>query len=193
MSNNPLELFSRLNLTVITEPDEQGLELMRQLQRTRARVEHRWPVPERIGENTDLVLCEFVPDLSRRYVWMPGEAEAAVVVLLPASGQTNLAGVKGVLPDAVLHRPYRPDAISMALIVAWDHFSNMRRQRNRIARLDENVRSLRQIERAKHIIMRRKNLSEINALNEIRDMAMAQRVSIATLAAQLVDSQNDLS
>ena len=193
MSKNPFEFFSRLNVSLITELDAQGAELMRHLQKTRARVEHRWPMPERIGDNADLIICEYSPDLSRRYAWMPGEAGAAVIVLIPAVENVDLSGLKAAIPDAVLHRPYRSEAISTALIIAWDHFSHARRQRARIARLDENVRSLRQIERAKHIIMEQKNLSETNALNELRSMAMARRLSMAALASQLIDMQNDLS
>ncbi|MCP1200594.1 ANTAR domain-containing response regulator [Notoacmeibacter sp. MSK16QG-6] len=193
MSGNPLEIFSRLNLTLITELDEQGMVLMRQLQRTRAQVMHRWPMPERIGENTDMVLCEYSPDLSRRYAWMPGEAGAAVVVLAPGGAAIDLAGLKAALPDAVLHRPYGTGAVSAALILAWDHFTQARRQSARIARLDENVRSLRQIERAKHLIMKQKNISESNAISELRNMAMSRRISMAALASQLVDSKNNVS
>lgn len=189
MSKNPLEIFSRLNIMLITELDEQGMGLLRQVQRTRARVEHRWPVPEKIGDNTDIVICEYSPDLSRRYAWMPGEAAAAVIVLMPSVENLDLSGLKAATPDAVLHRPYRWDAVSAAMIVAWDHFSYVQRQRTRISRLDENVRSLRQIERAKHIIMRQKNISESNALSELRSMAMSRRMSMAALASQLIDTQ----
>ncbi len=81
MPKRVVDQFSRLNITLITELDEQGQSLFRQLQRTRARVQQYWPIPEKIGENTDIVLCEFVSDISRRYTWMPGEATAASIIL----------------------------------------------------------------------------------------------------------------
>lgn len=193
MAKNPLDHFSRLTITLITELDEQGLSLMRQLQRTRASIHHRWPIPERIGENTDIVICEYTPDLSRRYSWMPGEATAASIMLLPQSELFDIRGLQAALPDAVIHRPYHSNAVLSALVVGWDHFSFCRRQRTRIARLDENVRNLRHIERAKQLIMADKNINEHKAFNVLRTMAMERRMSIAALAEYLVDSRENLS
>jgi two-component system, response regulator / RNA-binding antiterminator len=184
--------FSRLSITLITELDEQGQSLMRQLQRTRARVNHRWPIPERVGESTDIVVCEFTPDMSRRYAWMPGEATAASIILLPQSGQYDLSCLQASIPDAVIHRPYQPNAVLTALTIGWDHFSFCSRQRGRIARLDENLRTLRDIERAKHFIMADKNINEHNAFNVLRTMAMERRMTIAALAGSLVDSRESV-
>ena len=181
------EVFAQLSMTLVCEGDEQGMKLLRSLQRTRARVEQRWPMPERVGDNCDILLCEFTPDLSRRYAWMPGEAKAAVIVLLPQSGRFDVGRFRAAVPDAALHRPYTPAAVDAALSLAWDHFSFCRRQRTRISRLDENVRSLRNIERAKHIIMAARNISELNAFNVLRSMAMERRMTVAALAASLVD------
>lgn len=186
----PLEQFSRLTITLISELDEQGGFLLRELQRTRARVKQRWPIPERIGDETDIVVCEYMPDLSSRYDWVPGETKAASIILLPQSGQYDIRRLQAALPDAVIHRPYLSQAVQTALVMGWDHFSFARRQRGRIARLDENVRSLRDIERAKLVIMAEKNVSEYKAFNVLRDMAMDRQITIAALAASLVDSKH---
>jgi len=189
IAKRPLDQFSRLTITLVCEADEQGQFLMRELQRTRANVKQRWPFPERIGDETDIVLCEYLPDLSGRYTWMPGEATAASIVLLPHAGQYDICMLQSSLPDAVIHRPYLSQSILTALVIGWDHFSFARRQRNRIARLDENLHSLRDIERAKMVIMIEKNISEYKAFNLLRDMAMDRRITIAALAATLVDSK----
>lgn len=192
MAPGTIDQFSRATITLICEPDDQGRLLMRELQRTRARVVHRWPMPERIGEGTDIVIVEFDADIARRYVWMPGEASAAVIVLLPQSGRYDMRRLQAALPDAVIHRPYLPHAIVTALTVGWDHFSYARRQRIRIQRLDENVRALRDIERAKHYIMEDKNTNENNAFNILRTMAMERRMTVAAIAASIVDSRQNL-
>lgn len=190
MATRPLDTFSRLTITLVCEPDEQGQFLMRELQRTRAQVKQRWPVPERVGGETDILVCEYLPDLSGRFAWMPGEASAALIVLLPRAGQYDLRVLQRSLPDAVIHRPFLSHTILTALVIGWDHFSFARRQRSRIARLDENVRSLRDIERAKLIIMAEKNINEYKAFNVLRDMAMERRITIAALSASLVDSKH---
>lgn len=188
----PLEQFSRLTITLISELDEQSKFLLRELQRTRARVKQRWPVPERIGEETDIVVCEYLPDLSNRYAWMPGETTAASIVLLPQSGQYDMRRLQAALPDAVIHRPYLSHAVQTALVVGWDHFSFARRQRSRIARLDENLRALRNIERAKLVIMTERKISEYKAFSVLRDMAMERQITIVELAASLVDNKNGI-
>ncbi|MET2831125.1 ANTAR domain-containing protein [Mesorhizobium shangrilense] len=167
MAGGSPDQFSRITITLVGELDEQGHFLLRELQRTRARVNHRWPIPEHIGEDTDIVLCQFVPDLSRRYTWMPGEANAAGIALLPQNGLYDMRPLEAALPDAVLHRAYLPHAVLTALSIAWDHFSFCRRQRVRIARLDETIRSLRDIERAKHLIMA-DNLRPLGAICSTR-------------------------
>jgi AmiR/NasT family two-component response regulator len=75
-------------------------------------------------------------------------------------------------------------------MLALDHFSYARRQQLRIARLDENIKALRDIERAKQIIMTQRSLGENEAYRVLRDMAMERRVTVAELAGKLIDSSN---
>jgi AmiR/NasT family two-component response regulator len=188
MSSSPLDQFSRLRMTLCCELDDQGQFLLRDLQRTRAQVRHLWPMPEKVGADTDLMLAEFKPDLGDRLSWMPGEPNAALVVLLPPGGNFDLRHLQAATPDAVLHRPYTTAAIHAAMLLAVDHFGYGRRQRTRIARLDENIRSLRNIERAKLIIMAQKRVGENEAYALLRTAAMKRGVSISALAGSLVDT-----
>jgi two-component system, response regulator / RNA-binding antiterminator len=191
MAADPFEHLARLTITLICEQDEQGHFLTRELQRTRARVNIRWPIPDRIGENTDIVVCEFIPDLSGRFAWAPGEATAATIVLLSQGGRYDLRSLRSAVPDSIIHRPYTASAISTALSIGWDHFTFNRRQKGRIDRLDENIRSMRDIERAKQMIMTKKSMNERNAFGLLRSMAMERRQTIAALATSLVDHDRD--
>jgi AmiR/NasT family two-component response regulator len=190
MSDSNLPQFSRLNITLVCEPGAESMDLIRHLQRTRASVRHVWPVPETVGENTDLVLCEYVRGISRRLAWLPGESKAALILLLPQSGYYELKEVHAALPDAVLYRPYVSHMIDVALTLALDHFGYIRRQRLRIARLDENIKALRDIEKAKHVIMASRKVGENEAYRIMRDIAMERRTTIAAVAEKLVDSSN---
>ena len=130
------------------ELDGEGMKLMRHLQRTRATVRHVWPTPSPLGGNADVVIVEYAKELSRSVIWDPGEASAALIVLLPQGSQYDLVDLRKSLPDAVLYRPYHAPAIDVALMLALDHFSYGKRQRMRIARLDENIKAMRDIEEA---------------------------------------------
>lgn len=190
--SHSIEQLSRLNILLVCQTDSEGQTLLRHLQRTRAAVMHMWPAPERIGENADVVLCEYGPGLRQRLAWMPGEPRAALIVLLPQTGRLDLRELQAACPDAVLHRPYLPDAIDVALMVGLDHFNFGKRQRMRIARLDENIHAMRDIEMAKHVIMERNKVGEAEAFRMLRDMAMQRRMTVASVASKFVDSPRDL-
>lgn len=187
MTSSLEQQVSRLTILLVCEPDGEGMKLLRHLQRTRATVHHVWPMPAAMGENADLILVEYGEGVSQRLAWDPGDATAALIVLLPQANHLDLAELRRSLPDAVLHRPYQPQSIDAALILALDHFSYGKRQRTRIARLDENIKALRDIEKAKHIIMKQKSLGENDAYRVLRDMAMERRVPIAEIAGKIVD------
>ncbi len=188
MDTKPLNVLAHLAVTVHCEIGTDGRALVRHLQRARGAVRHIWPLPETVGENTDLVLCECEHGVARRLAWSPGEAKAALILLLPQSGQADLAEIRAASPDALLHRPYSPGAIDAALLVALDQFGYAKRLRHRISRLEENIKALRDIEKAKRLIMARQSVGEDDAFRLLRDLAMQRRISIAELAAKMIDS-----
>lgn len=185
-----LERLSRLNILLVSQPDEQGQSLARELQRTRAAVERRWPCPEKVGVDCDMVVCDFFAGIERRYPWVPGEATAAIVLLLPVNGSTDPDAIHAALPNALLTRPVIPSAVVPALSLAWDHFSYHRRQSTRINQLDENIRVLRDVERAKTILMEERKISEISAFESLWKEAMEKRTKISTIAKWIVDSRD---
>lgn len=185
-----LDRLSRLNILLVSEPDEQGQNLARELQRTRASVERRWPCPETLGVDCDIVVCDFFRGIERRFPWVPGEATAAVVLLLPVGGVADPDAVHAALPDALLTRPIVPSAVVPALSLAWDHFSYHRRQSARITQLDENIRVLREVERAKTILMEERKISEVSAFEALRKEAMEKRTKVSAIAKMIVDSRD---
>jgi len=50
------------------------------------------------------------------------------------------------------------------------------------------LRLLREVEQAKRILMEREQLSEQDAYDRMRSLAMKRRTTVAQLAAQIVDS-----
>lgn len=188
MSGNDLDPLARKSVTLHAAMGPGEESLFRHLQRTRATVRHVWPPPERIGEDADLVLCEYDPGLANRLSWMPGEPRAALIVLLPQVGRVDLRGLRVVCPDAVLQRPWLPQAIDVALVLALDHFSYGERLRQRIQRMDENIHAMRTIELAKHQIMEKNGVGDAEAFRILRTMAMQRRATVAAIAARLVDS-----
>ncbi|MDP0983944.1 ANTAR domain-containing response regulator, partial [Klebsiella variicola] len=68
----------------------------------------------------------------------------------------------------VLHYPVTSRSVQSTLALARGHFLYERRLRGRIEKLDESLRTMRSVERAKSLLMRLKNVSEEEAYNYLR-------------------------
>ena len=66
------------------------------------------------------------------------------------------------------------------------------RLRDRVEKLDETLRSIRSVERAKTILMRTRRLEEEEAYHFMRRQAMSKRVPIAAIATAIIDSDEVL-
>lgn len=176
-----------LEIAVATPRDESGGLFIRELQRTHARVRHVWPLPELLPQDVDVLCCDLVPDLSRRIAWVPGDPKAALILLVDAL-QVNLDLMRSVAPDAILHRPFTAPEVLTSLLLAQTHFNYVRRLTSRIQKLDETMQAVRNVERAKMILMLKREMGEEEAYRHIRQEAMSRRVTISVVAAAIVDS-----
>jgi AmiR/NasT family two-component response regulator len=177
-----------LDIVVAARRDETTEPLSRVLQRARARVRQLWPLPGQLPEDADVIFCELAPGLPNRIPWIPGEPEAALVVMIPGAPPPDLELLRNCAPDAVIHRPYAAEAVMTALVLARTRFTYEQRLRGRIDKLDETLRAIRSVERAKAILMSQQRIGEEEAYHFMRRQAMARRVSITAVAAAIVDA-----
>lgn len=177
-----------LSAVVVAPVDDQTSLLLRELQRFRMRVRQVWPMPESVPGDADVVYCDYCNDLARRLPWIPGDARSALVVIVPATEAIQAEALSHATPNAVLSRPFTPNAVLSSLILARSQFGYERRLRSKIEKLDENLRSMRTVERAKAILMATRQMPETEAYGFIRRQAMDRRVSASAVAAAIVDS-----
>lgn len=177
-----------LDVVVSTERDGSGELLVRELQRTRARVRHLWPVPPLLPREADVIFCDLLPDLPDRLPWVPGEPAAALVVLTQPAVPLDLDLLRKSAPEAALHRPFTTVAILASLSLARSRFDYEQRLRGRIERLDGTLRVIRSVERAKVMLMSHRKLQENEAYEYLRSQAMERRISIGAMAAMVVDA-----
>jgi len=191
LESKVLGRLSRLSIALITLPDSQAEVLTRVLQRSRAEIRRYWPCPQIFDTDADILVCDFFPGLERRLPWNPGEAKAAVVLVLPGGGQPDADAIHAALPDGILTRPIQESAVLPVVSMAWDHFSYHRRQSERIDQLDESIRTLREIERAKTILMQDRKISEANAFEALRKEAMRRRIKVSVVAKTIIDGASN--
>ncbi|MEN3351788.1 MAG: hypothetical protein V7632_5423 [Bradyrhizobium sp.] len=177
-----------LSAVVVAPVDDQIGMLLRELQRFRMRVRQVWPMPESVPADADVVYCEYSPDLARRLPWIPGDARSALVVILPATEAIHADALCHATPNAILPRPFTPNGVLSSLVLARSQYGYERRLRSKIEKLDDNLRSMRTVERAKAILMATRQMPETEAYGFIRRQAMDRRVSASAVAAAIVDS-----
>jgi AmiR/NasT family two-component response regulator len=177
-----------LSAVVVAPVDDQVGMLLRELQRFRMRVRQVWPMPESVPADADVVYCEYTPDLARRLPWIPGDARSALVVILPATEPIHADALCHATPNAILPRPFTGNAVLSSIVLARSQFGYERRLRSKIEKLDDNLRSMRTVERAKAILMATRQMPETEAYGFIRRQAMDRRVSASAVAAAIVDS-----
>jgi AmiR/NasT family two-component response regulator len=181
-----------LDIVVAVPPDRHGDMLARELSRTRSSVRRIWPLRERLPASADVMFCELTPELPQCLPWVPGKPAAALVVVTNAiDAPPQLKLLQNCAPHAALARPFTGSTVLTSLAVGRAQFLYEQRLRARIDKLDETLRSFRSVERAKGILMDKRSLDEEQAYHFIRRRAMSQRVSVATVAAAIIDS-NDI-
>jgi two-component system, response regulator / RNA-binding antiterminator len=183
---------SSLEIVVAVPRDEEGDMLARELLRTRSGVRRLWPLPPRLPDGVDVMFCELTPELPQCLPWVPGQPLAALVVVTPAVQMPPLKLLRNCAPYAVLHRPFTTGTVLTSLAIARAQFLYEQRLRGRIDKLDETLRSFRSVERAKNILMEKRNLDEEAAYHFMRRQAMSQRVSVGAVAAAIIDSRDIL-
>lgn len=182
--------FVDLDIAVITERNDHGERLLREVQKSRARVVHIWPVPDELPAEFDIIFCDLVPDLPSRVRGVPGVPEAALIPVVSVKGVEDITVLEQCAPHAVVHLPATPASVLTSLVLARNNFTYERRLRQRIDKLDDTLQSMKTIERAKVLMMQAKNISEEEAYQRLRQSAMKRRTSIGKLAAAIVDSDN---
>lgn len=177
-----------ISVAVIVERDDNGEQLIRELQRLRCAVRHIWPMPPQLPLQHDAVFCMLTPDLPQRMPWVPGEPASAVILVDTGAAPLNVKLMRNCAAHGLVHFPITPRSVQSSLLLAREHFLYERRLRGRIEKLDENLRTMRAVERAKALIMRMKNLPEEEAYNVLRKQAMQRQVAIGVVANALIDS-----
>ncbi len=181
-------LFAR----IVAPPGPGTNSLRRALLQMRARVAVDWPEPDPLPSAGDVLMAVYAPDLHRRVPWMPGQAPLALVVLIPAGRTASAEVLRLAGCDAVLPHPAPSEVVAPTIQVARDKFRYEGRLRGRIDKLEETLRSVRTVERAKAILMAERNMSEDEAYALLRARAMERCVTVGAVATALLDSHDIL-
>lgn len=181
-----------LRVAVAHPRDRDGEELVRHLQRIGCQVQVLWPPPSALPERMDVVFWLFEAG-GGRPPWSPGEPPVALIAIVDYESPTSLRTILEANAKAVIGKPIRPFGILTNLVLARALHGYEKRLNAKVAKLEETLRSTRQVEKAKRILMGLRGLSEQAAYETIRRQAMQKRLPMAAIASSIIHANDILA
>ncbi len=159
--------------------------------------------PCKNGEEAIALVREDKPDMALLDIQMPimdgmqaaqiifHEYDVPVVMLTAYSDDTFLRNSIAAGVFGYFLKPASKEQLSAGLSVAWKRYLDHIGQRSEIVDLRQRLDDRKLIEQAKWIIVKRKSISEPEAMQLLQKQSRSSRKSIASVARAVIDS-NDL-
>ena len=116
------------------------------------------------------------------------ELDIPVVMLTAYSDDTYLRNCVAAGVFGFLLKPASAEQLSAGITVAWERFLDHVEQRSQIVDLKQRLDDRRLIEQAKWIIVKRKGISEPDAMKLLQKQSRSSRKTIAAVARAVIDS-----
>lgn len=179
-------------IKVFCPEDPDGLTLSQQLRRIGCTVELRWPPPQVLEDQIDLIFLFLAPEAEETsYPWLQQDHPPVVSVISfenPAVVDEALRiGAMGMLVS-----PVHALGVLSTVMMALQHASHYEKAEERIRRLENKASSARTIEEAKKILMTIHHVAESDAYEMLRTQAMNLRLHIEDVAGQIIQANKIL-
>lgn len=183
-----------LRVAVFHPRDNDGEQLIRQLQRIGCQVQAFWPLTAELSEPFDVAFLAVNPEtITLDLPWIKSEDAPIRVAVVNYENPTIVDGMLRLGASAVIATPIRSFGVLSTLILARQLAGDLRLQHKRVAKLESKLQSIRKITDAKSVLMNSRKISEEDAYAVIRDQAMVKRVTIEEIATAIVNANEILS
>ncbi|MFM0008511.1 ANTAR domain-containing protein, partial [Paraburkholderia dipogonis] len=176
-----------LKVVVIHPQDQDGEELLAQLQRIGCEVQVCWPRLDSLPCDTGLVVMAMRPEtLSVDYPWLGTSTSPPVIPVVTYENPITIEAVLRLNAFATIPSPVRSFGLLTAIAVALTQFKASRARERYIERLEQKQAKVRVIQQATRIVMDSRGMSEEDAYQLLRSQAMLKREQIETVAGDIV-------
>ncbi|CAB3761359.1 ANTAR domain-containing response regulator [Paraburkholderia humisilvae] len=183
-----------LKVAVIHPQDQDGEELLAQLQRIGCDVEVFWPRLDSLPSGTGLVVMAVRPEtLAITFPWLGANSAPPVIPVVTYENPITIEAVLRLNAFATIPSPVRSFGLLTAIAVALTQCKALRMRERYIERLEQKQANLRLIQQAKRIVMDARKVSEDEAYQLLRSQAMLKREQIETIAGEIVKAHETLS
>ena len=186
-------LSKTLRIKVFCPEDPDGLALSQQLERIGCAVEMRWPPPQEIDGQADLIFLFLAPEAEETcYSWLQ-QPHAPVISIINFENPAVVDEALRIGAMGMMVSPVRALGILSTVMMALEHARHYEKTGERIRRLENRLNSTRAIDEAKNILMAMHDISESEAYEMLRTQAMNLRLQIEDVARQIIQASKLLS
>jgi AmiR/NasT family two-component response regulator len=175
-------------VAVVHPRDQDGDDLVRQLQRIGCQVQMVWPPPTQLPQPLDAVFFLLDRDTKSSMPWRMADLSIAHIAIVDYENPTVLKALLDSSAHGVLVRPIRASGVLSNLVLALSMRGYESRLLAKISKLEDTLRTRREIEKATRLLMNLRNLSEDDAYQFIRKQATAKRVPMGTIAGSIINA-----
>jgi AmiR/NasT family two-component response regulator len=186
MSLDPIRELRGTRVLVIHPADEEIDELIRHLRRIGCQTRLAWPLPPALPTDVDVVFFSIWPTGPTTVPEFAAEPGPSLIAIVDFENPTALRSLLDTNAHSFISKPIRASGILSSLVMARALHGYQNRLLNKVAKLEETLRSRREIERATRILMEVKGSSEDSAYQLIRQQATAQRLAMGVVARSII-------
>jgi len=186
MSLDPIHELRGTRVLVIHPADEEIDELIRHLRRIGCQTRLAWPLPPDLPADVDVVFFSVGPTALTTVAQAATEPGPSLIAIVDFENPTALRSLLETNAHSFISKPIRASGILSSLVMARALQGYQNRLLSKVAKLEETLRSRREIERATRILMEVKGSSEDSAYQLIRQQATAQRLAMGVVARSII-------
>lgn len=183
-----IQNLRNMRVAVVHPRDQDGDDLVRQLQRIGCQVQVVWPPPAQLPLPLDAVFFLLDRDTRSSMPWRMSDLQVAHIAIVDYENPTVLKALLDSSAHGVLVRPIRASGVLANLVLALSQRGYEGRLLSKIAKLEDTLRTRREVEKATRLLMSLRSLTEDEAYQFIRKQATAKRVPIGTMAASIINA-----
>lgn len=171
---------------ILHRPHATVAALARQLEAIGLRAECAWPDLPPAGQAADYLFIDVDTAHEDQFPWPVGQAPMPTVALIGSEAPGRIEWLMNFGADAQILKPVGMAGVYSALLIARATFEARAEMRDRIDSLQRRLGQRQTVVRAVAMLAAR-GKSEDAAYDQLRQMAMAWRISFEDAAARLVD------
>jgi AmiR/NasT family two-component response regulator len=177
---------------VIHPRDTEGEALIDQLKRIGCNVRGVWPPPPVIPHDVDTVFQLVESSEQAVFPASPNEHPLTLVAIVDYENPTILKRLLDSNAHGVVNKPIRSFGILSSLVLARSLRGYTRRLESKVQKLEDTLKARRDVDKAVKILVALKKISEFEAYELLRQQATQKRLTMAEIAASIINAQEML-